>query len=75
MLDSTLELIRAGLKTDPTLSFAERTRLLMILRNHGRQTQLPEPIAKCRELSGGSKPHERLNSSLDSLTCSHGREC
>jgi len=64
MLDSTLELIRAGLKTDPTLSFAERTRLLMILRNHGRQTQLPETDRKVPRIIRRKQAAERLNSSL-----------
>src|ERR1019366_10379077 len=49
MLDSTIELIRAGLKTDPTLSSDERTRLLAILRNHGRQTPSPPPT--CQEFA------------------------
>ena len=44
MLDSTIELIRAGLKTDPTLSIADRTRLVSILRNHGKQAQPPQIV-------------------------------
>jgi hypothetical protein len=41
MLNSTIELIRAGFKTDPTLSPTECARLLVILRNHGRQALRP----------------------------------
>ena len=64
MLDSTIELIRAGLKTDPTLSPSECTRLLSILRNHNRQTSStqikPEPPRVIRRKQAA----ERLNSSL-----------
>lgn len=33
MFNSTLEIIRAGLKADPSVTLAERARLLAILRN------------------------------------------
>src|ERR1039457_6487576 len=66
MLDSTIELIRAGLKTDPTLSSVERTRLLVVLRNHGKQTQSPQQT--CQDVTPKiirrKQAAERLNSSL-----------
>ena len=43
MLDSTIELIRAGLKTDVTLNAADRTRLVALLRNGGAQPQSIPP--------------------------------
>jgi len=66
MLDSTIELIRAGLKTDPTLSLEERTRLLVIIRHHGNQAQSPpqprqEVVPKVIRRKQAA---ERLNSSL-----------
>ena len=64
MLDSTIELIRAGLKTDPTLSLAERTRLILILRNHGRQTQPPQAVHAEPKIIRRKQAAERLNSSL-----------
>jgi hypothetical protein len=65
MLDSTIELIRAGLKTDPTLNLAERTRLILILRNHGKQTQQP-PVRQdiVPKVIRRKQAAERLNSSL-----------
>jgi hypothetical protein len=64
MLDSTIELIRAGLKTDPTLSVAERTRLILILRNHGRQRQPPQTDRAEPKIIRRKQAAERLNSSL-----------
>jgi hypothetical protein len=64
MLDSTIELIRAGLKTDPTLSLAERARLILILRNHGRQTQPPQAVHAEPKIIRRKQAAERLNSSL-----------
>jgi len=66
MLDSTIELIRAGLKTDPTLSSEERTRLLVALRNHDKQTQSPQPISQdvAPKIIRRKQAAERLNSSL-----------
>jgi hypothetical protein len=43
MLDSTIELIRAGLKTDVTLNAADRIRLVALLRNGGAQSQSLPP--------------------------------
>jgi hypothetical protein len=65
MLNSTIELIRAGLKTDPTLSVAERARLLVILRNHGNQRQ-PRQAEQAVAPRIIRRKHvaERLNSSL-----------
>lgn len=44
MLNSTIELIRVGLKTDPTLSIADRSRLVLLLRNHGKQAQPSQTV-------------------------------
>lgn len=63
MLDSTIELIRAGLKTDPTLSPTERARLLLILRNHGQQTR-PKVESCTVKIIRRKQAAERLNSSL-----------
>jgi hypothetical protein len=65
MLNSTIELIRAGLKTDPTLSAAERARLLVILRNHGNQRQ-PRQTEQVIAPKIIRRKHaaERLNTSL-----------
>jgi hypothetical protein len=64
MLDSTIELIRAGLKTDPTLSIADRTRLVLILRNHGKQAQPPQTVEAAPKIIRRKQAAERLNSSL-----------
>jgi hypothetical protein len=64
MLESTLELIRAGLKTDPTLSSAERTRVLMILRNQGKQPRLAQIDHPVPRIIRRKQAAERLNSSL-----------
>jgi hypothetical protein len=64
MLDSTIELIRAGLKTDPTLSIAERTRIVLVLRNHGKQTQQPQIQQDTPKIIRRKQAAERLNSSL-----------
>jgi len=64
MLDSTIELIRAGLKTDPTLSPSECTRLLSILRNHNRQTPSPQIKSEPLRVIRRKQAAERLNSSL-----------
>ena len=66
MLDSTIELIRAGLKTDPTLSLEERARLLVIIRNHGKQAQSPpQPRQEVApKVIRRKQAAERLNSSL-----------
>ena len=67
MLDSTIELIRAGLKTDPTLSTAERAQLLVVLRSHGKQLHPHqaerEPIV-APKIIRRKQAAERLNSSL-----------
>jgi hypothetical protein len=64
MLDSTIELIRAGLKTDPTLSVAERTRIVLVLRNYGKQTQQPQIQQGAPKIIRRRQAAERLNSSL-----------
>ena len=66
MLDSTIELIRAGLKTDPTLSSEERTRLVAMLRHHGRPAQPAPPVRQEFEpkVIRRKQAAERLNSSL-----------
>jgi hypothetical protein len=66
MLDSTIDLIRAGLKTDPTISPDERTRIIFLLRNHGKQTQSPQPIPQeiAPKVIRRKQVAERLNSSL-----------
>lgn len=66
MLDSTIELIRAGLKTDPTLSPAERTLLLGTLRNHGQPIPSSQPSSQnvVPKIIRRKQAAERLNSSL-----------
>ncbi len=66
MLDSTIELIRAGLKTDPTLSSEERAKLLGVLRNHDKQTQSPQTAVRdvTPKIIRRKQAAERLNSSL-----------
>jgi hypothetical protein len=64
MLNSTIDLIRAGLKTDPTLDPDERTRLLLILRNHGKQKQQPQIEIGAPKILRRKQAAERLNSSL-----------
>ena len=64
MLDSTIELIRAGLKTDQTLSVAERTRLLIILRNHGEKSPQQAEQTVTPKIIRRKQAAERLNSSL-----------
>ena len=66
MLDSTIELIHAGLKTDPTLSSDERTRLLVVLRNHGKPIPSPQPTSQkvAPKIIRRKEAAERLNSSL-----------
>ena len=74
MLDSTIELIRAGLKTDPTLSSDERARLLVVIRNHDKQTQPPQPacqdvapkiIRRNRQRKGSTAVYDSLTNSPD----------
>jgi hypothetical protein len=43
MLATTLDVIKAGLKSDPTVSPSERARLLTLLR-HGPSTPKAEPL-------------------------------
>ncbi len=45
MLPTTIEIIRSGLKSDPSLSPADRTRLIALLRN-GQATPKGEPPAE-----------------------------
>jgi hypothetical protein len=42
MLETTLDVIRAGLKSDPTVSPADRAKLLVLLRN-GSEGERPKP--------------------------------
>jgi len=66
MLDSTIELIRAGLKTDPTLSSEERTRLVAMLRHQDKPMQ-PRPLVRQEvepKVIRRKQAAERLNSSL-----------
>ena len=42
MLDSTLELIRAGLKTDQTLAPGDRAKIISLIRGNGK-AHLPPP--------------------------------
>ena len=44
MLQTTVEILRSGLKADPTISPIERTRLLKLLR-HGEDPQSAKPEA------------------------------
>ena len=46
MLPTTLEIIRSGLKGDPSLSSADRTRLIALLRNGQANNQKAEPTAE-----------------------------
>jgi hypothetical protein len=64
MLDSTVDLIRACLKTDPTLSPSECARALLILRNHNRQAAPPKIISASLTVIRRKQAAERLNSSL-----------
>jgi hypothetical protein len=66
MLDSTIELIRAGLKTDPTLSPAERSRLLVAIRSHGKQIPTPQLTSQdvAPKIIRRKQAAERPNSSL-----------
>lgn len=45
MLSTTNELIRAALKTDPTLTQSNRTSILAAIKNHGRTPENPIPTA------------------------------
>lgn len=45
MLDTTLEIFRAGLKADPTISPLERARLLTLLRK-GEPASTPGPAVQ-----------------------------
>ena len=45
MLPTTIEIIRSGLKSDPSLSPADRTRLIALLRN-GQANPKAEPTAE-----------------------------
>jgi hypothetical protein len=67
MQDSTLKILVATLKADASVAPIERTRLLLILRSHGKQIQslrinngVPKII--CRKQAA-----ERLNVSLRSI--------
>ena len=64
MLNSTIELIRTGFKTDPTLSPTESAKLLLILRNHGKQTLRPPIELSMPKIIRRKQAAERLNSSL-----------
>jgi len=64
MLNSTIELIRAGFKTDPTLNPTECARLLVILRNHGKQSLRPPIEPGVPRIIRRKQAAERLNSSL-----------
>ena len=48
MLDTTLEIVRSGLKADPTLTPQERTRLLASLRQPVAQKSIPATSAEPR---------------------------
>lgn len=36
MMDTTLDMLKVGLRIDPSLTPAERNRILAVIRNHGR---------------------------------------
>lgn len=48
MLSTTLEIIRSGLKADPTLTPQDRVRLLSTLRTPAAQKPAPETFAEPR---------------------------
>ena len=67
MLPTTLDATRAVLKADPSLTAADRTRLLSVLRNHGKAEQ-GKPEARLAEprLIRRTEAARRLSCSLRS---------
>jgi len=63
MLNTTLEIVRSGLKADPTLTPQDRVRLLAALRQPAVQKPAPETSAESR-LVRRAEVARRLSCSL-----------
>lgn len=63
MLNTTLEIVRSGLKSDPTLTPQDRARLLAALRQPAAQKAAPEPSVEPR-LVRRAEVARRLSRSL-----------
>jgi hypothetical protein len=63
MLNTTLEIVRSGLKADPTITPLERARLLAALRQPAVQKPVPETSAEPR-LVRRAEVARRLSCSL-----------
>jgi predicted DNA-binding transcriptional regulator AlpA len=68
MLPTTIEVIRAGLKSDPTISQADRTRLLGMLRQRQAEPQATTAVPAARpRIVRRKEAAERLGVSLRTL--------
>lgn len=63
MLNTTIEIVRSGLKADPTITPQERTRLLATLRQPAAQKAVPEIFIEPR-LVRRAEVARRLSCSL-----------
>ena len=64
MLATTIELIRSGLKTDPTLAPADRARLLALIRNGANPPEAVSNVEDAPRLISRAETARRLSRSL-----------
>lgn len=64
MLQTTADALRAVLKSDPTISSADRSRILTAIRNHGRQCEPDNSQPKQTRIMRRSEVAQLLNRSL-----------
>jgi hypothetical protein len=64
MLPTTTDAVRAVLKSDPTITPADRTRILAAIRNHGRDSDHENAEPRQNRILRRSDVAKRLNRSL-----------
>lgn len=64
MLATTLEIIRSGLKADPSLTIADRARLMALLRNGSGSSKVESVTTNEPRLIRRSEAARRLSCSL-----------
>lgn len=67
MLQTTIEIIRSGLKADPSLTPNDRTRILAILRNGLNTTKTETPAEQVSRIIRRAEAARRLSCSLRTI--------
>ncbi len=65
MLPTTLEVVKAMLKADPTVTPVDRQRIVEAIRTHGRQLETPRaPVTSEKRILSRREVARRFNRSL-----------